>query len=192
MPDLPDRVHPSPFKYSNRAFRRAAEEAKSRSRGRCQRCGRQLPLEAHHYARPYPPASQTKAAYLTAFCSDCHDDADDFCFYLEAGGSPAVYRAAVSKFMADHVRPADDGRRVGRVVSVKDRWGAIVSGESTPRVGEVFWLLLRTRHQWVTVAVTDVVDGRPGHWRVHKRFLPVGEAVRMPCARGGDAGRVAA
>ena len=58
-------------------------------------------------------------------------------------------------------------------------WAAIVSGGARPRVGEVFWLALFSTREWVTVAVTEVIDGRPGHWRVRKRFLG-GDEERRP------------
>ena len=50
---------------------------------------------------------------------------------------------------------------------------------------------LASSREWVTVAVTDVVDGRPDHWRVRKRFLPADDEVRLPCDNGADAERVA-
>ena len=71
-------------------------------------------------------------------------------------------------------RPSDDGRQVGRAVWFGDGWGALVSGASRPRVGEAFWLFLRTTREWRVVAVTEVIDGWPGHWRVRKRFLDSG------------------
>ena len=76
---------------------------------------------------------------------------------------------------------------MGRAVRFGDDWGALVTGASRPRVGEVFWLLLRRRREWVTVAVTDVVDGRPGHWRVRKQFLGAGEERRPVWCRPGAA-----
>ena len=83
------------------------------------------------------------------------------------------------------MRPVGDGRRVGWVVWFKEQWAAIVTGRSRPRVGEVFWLFLYKRREWVSVAVTDVVDGRPGHWRVRKQFLGHDEEVRLPSVNGG-------
>ena len=63
----------------------------------------------------------------------------------------------------------------------KDRWAALVTGGTRPRTGEVFSLYLRTRRQWRNVVVTDVVDGWPGCWRVHKRFLGNGDEVHPMC-----------
>ena len=190
MPDLPPSVHPSSFNYDDPNFRAAADEAKDQSAGRCRRCGRKLPLEAHHYGRSYPPASKTKASHLTALCRDCHDDTHDFTFFLDVGGSPVDYRAVVSEVIAILARPEDDGRRVGRVVVFDEDWGALVTGGARPRVGEVFWLGLISKREWVTVAVTEVTDGRPGHWRVRKRFLG-GDEARRPmkprCVTGVDA-----
>ena len=70
-------------------------------------------------------------------------------------------------------------------------WGALVTGGEKPRVGEVFWLgLFSKKREWVTVAVTELIDGRPGHWRVRKRFLG-GDEERRPmkpmCVTGVDA-----
>lgn len=176
MPDHPSSVHPPPFDYHDPVYRTAAREAKARSAGRCQRCGRQCPLEAHHYRRPYPPPGQTTPADVTALCRDCHDDAHDFRLLLDVGIPPGVYRRACSELVQDLVRPADDGRRAGRVVSINDHrgargWGAIIGGASRPGVGESFWLFLRGKRTWRLVAVTAVLGGRPGHWRVRKRFL---------------------
>ena len=191
MPDLPLSVHPSPFPYGDPAFQIAAHAAKSRSRGHCQECGRQLPLEAHHWALIYPPADQTTADDLIGLCRDCHDGAGEHRVYLAAGGSPERFRAAQSELTAILMRPVGDGRRVGWVVWFKEQWAAIVTGRSRPRVGEVFWLFLFSSREWVSVAVTDVVDGRAGHWRVRKRFLPHVDEVRLPCVNGAAAERVA-
>ena len=185
MPDLPHSVHPSPFKYGDPAFQIAAPKAKSRSRGHCQECGRKLPLEAHHWSLTYPPADRTTADDLTGLCRDCHDGAGEHRVYLAAGGSPERFRAAQSELTAILMRPVGDGRRVGWVVWFKEQWAAIVTGRSRPRVGEVFWLFLYKRREWVSVAVTDVVDGRPGHWRVRKQFLGHDEEVRLPSVNGG-------
>ena len=82
------------------------------------------------------------------------------------------------------------GGRVGHAVSFKDKWIAIVTGGSSPHVGEVFWLGMCSKREWVTVAVTAVVDGRPGHWRVRQQFLG-GDEERRPmrpmCVTGVDA-----
>ena len=142
MPDLPHSVHPSPFPYGDPAFQIAAHAAKSRSRGHCQECGRQLPLEAHHWALIYPPADQTTADDLIGLCRDCHDGAGEHRVYLAAGGSPERFRAAQSELTAILMRPVGDGRRVGWVVRFQGRWAAIATSQSRPRVGEVFWLFL--------------------------------------------------
>ena len=80
----------------------------------------------------------------------------------------------------------------GSAPTVKQHLAAIVTGGSRPRVGEVFWLFLRTTRQWKAVAVTDVVDGRPGHWCVRKRFVGHDEVVRPLGVNGGDAERPSA
>ena len=172
MQDRSPRVHRrSTFNYNDSVYLDAAEEAKFRSLGHCQKCGRLLQLEAHHWSKTYPPADLTTPDDLTAFCRDCHDEAHDFRFFLDAGGSPDDYRAAHSELVAILLRPADDGRQVGRVTWFEGEWGALVTGGSRPRVDEDFWLFLRSTRAWRHVVVTEVVDGWPGHWRVRKRFL---------------------
>ena len=169
--------------YDDPVYRAAAAAAKARSHGHCRNCGRKRPLEAHHWAKPYPPAHLTTADVLTALCRDCHDEAQDFRFFLDAGGSPEDYRATHSELLANLVRPADDGRRVGRAVLFEGQWAALVTGGSRPCVGEAFWLFLRSRRAWRNVVVTEVVDGWPGHWRVRKRFLYDGaDAMRQAAA----------
>ena len=99
----------------------AAEAAKDVSRGHCRKCGCKRPLEAHHWTKgPYPPAHLTTADDLTALCCDCHDEAHDFRFFLDAGGLPA-----------------DDGRQVGRAVWFEGEWGALVTGRARPSAGRV-------------------------------------------------------
>lgn len=187
MSDHPVSVHPPPpfdyDYYNDSVFRAAAEAAKARSRGHCQKCGRKRPLEAHHWTQePYPPAHKTTVADLTAFCRDCHAEAHDFRFFLDAGGSPEKYLAVHSELVAFLVRPADDGRQVGRAVWFEGEWGALVTGGSRPRVDENFWLFLRSKRVWRDVVVTEVVDGWPGHWRVRKQFLGRSDEVRKTAA----------
>ena len=69
----------------------------------------------------------------------------------------------------------------------EDEWGALVTGASRPSVGEAVWLFLRTPREWRDVTVTGVVDGRPGSWRVRKRFLGDDEEMRPMCVNGIDA-----
>ena len=186
MPDLPHSVHPSPFAYDDPVYQAARKEVITQAGERCPTCHREVPLEAHHRTVPYPPAKKTTPNDLMAICRDCHELAHLFSFFLSTGGSPEDFRAAVSELVAIRTRPADDGRQVGRAVCVdKDTWGALVTGASRPRVGERFWLFLRTPRQWRDVAVTDVLDGRPGHWLVRKQFLGHDEEVRLPSANGG-------
>ena len=174
MPDHPVSVHPPPpFDYNHPVYRAAAEAAKALSGGHCRKCGRKRPLHAHHWTKgPYPPAHLTTADDLTALCRDCHDEAHLNRFLHDAGVSQELYHAALSELVAQLVRPVDDGRRlrVGWVVWFEGQWGAIVTGGSKPRVGEHFWLFLRSSRAWQNVVVTEVVDGRPGHWRVRKNW----------------------
>ena len=184
MLDPARSVHLPPFDYGDLGFRTAAVAVKARSHGHCQVCGRDLPLEAHHWhIWPYPPAHKTTADDLTGLCRGCHDRAGDLRFYLDAGGDPERLRIAHSELIATLLHPADDGRRIGRVVSLEGQWVAIIGGVTKPSVGEVFWLLLRSKREWRTVAVIDVIDGRPGHWRVHKQFLGPDQEVRIPLRR---------
>ena len=139
----------------------------------------------------------TTADDLTALCCDCHDEAHDFRFFLDAGGLPDDYRTAHSELVASLVRPADDGRQVGRAVWFEGEWGALITGRARPRVGESFWLFLRSRRAWQNVVVTEVVDGRPGHWRVRKRWclgpadpsLPWRASANPESCRSGNAPR---
>ena len=187
MPDHPVSVHPPPpFNYNHDVYRAAASAAKDQTHGHCRKCGRELPLEAHHWTKgPYPPAHLTTADDLTAFCRDCHDEAHDFRFLLNAGGSPEEYRKAGSETVATLLlRPEAVRRslmRVGRAVRCEGRWAALVTGGARPRIGEVFRLFMRSRREWQDVVVTEVLDGRPGCWRVRKRFLVTGDDVRPMC-----------
>ena len=122
---------------------------------------------------------------MTAFCRDCHDEAHDFRFFLDVGGSPEEYRKAGSETVATLLlRPEAVRRslmRVGRAVRCEGRWAALVTGGARPRIGEVFRLFMRSRREWQDVVVTEVLDGRPGCWRVRKRFLVTGDDVRPMC-----------
>ena len=122
------------------------------------------------------PADEARADDLLALCRVCHDTGHDVGFLDAAGVSLERYRACASELAASLSRPVDDGRRVGRAVWFGGDWGALVSGASRPRVDEVAWLFLRRMSRWRLVAVTAVVDGRPGHWRIRKQFLGAGGA----------------
>ena len=178
MPDAALSVHPPPFDYHHPVYRAAGDETKARSRGRCQECGRKAPLHAHHWGRPpYPPAHKTTAADLTALCSFCHIKAHLGIFFEVAGGSPATLCAALSETVANlllrGMLPASP-MRVGRAVWAEG-WAALVTGTSRPHAGEIFALFLRSKAVWRPVAVTEVLDGQPGCWRVRKRFLHTDE-----------------
>ena len=189
----PDQSPPS-FDYGNPVYQAARQKALDWADGRCPNCLREVLLEVHHRTVPYPPAHKTTADDLLALCRVCHDNGHDVSFLHAAGVSLASFRAVVSELVASLSRPVDDGRQVGRAVWFEDDWGALVTGASRPRGGGIFWLLQRKRRKWVTVAVTDVVDGRPGLWRVRKRFLGGGEERRPLRCRPGAvrAGRSAA
>ena len=100
-----------------------------------------------------------------------------------AGEQPEVLAAAVGvRLRGPHADPQlrpDAARRrnlmrVGWVVTCEGRWAALVTGGAKPHRGEVFRLYMRSRREWRTVVVTDVLAGRPGYWRVRKRFLGPG------------------
>ena len=184
MPDALISVHPPPFDYRHPVFRAAAAEEKARSRGHCRLCGRKALLQAHHWRRPpYPPPHKTTAADLMALCLICHITVHLGIFFESAGGSPETFCAAVSETVATlllrGMLPASP-MRVGRAVWVEG-WAALVTGTSRPYVGEIFALFLR-KEGWRTVAVTEVLDGQPGCWRVRKRFLRSDEVRRVPTA----------
>ena len=191
----PDQFPPA-FEYSNPIYQAAREKALALAAGRCAVCLRMVPLEleVHHRTVPYPPADETRADHLLVLCRVCHDTGHDVGFLDAAGVSLERYRACMSELVASLSRPVDDGRRVGRAVWFGGDWGALVSGASRPRVDEVAWLFLRTTSRWRLVAVTEVVDGRPGHWRIRKQFLGAGEERRPLRCRPGAvrAGRSAA
>ena len=192
-------VHPPPFDYDHPVFVASATAAKARSAGHCQFCGRKLPLEAHHWAKSYPPADKTTAADLTGLCRDCHIIQDLACFFENAGGgTPDVLCAAWSETVATllhrgSARMLRSPMRVGRVARDEGGWIALVTGESRPRIGEVFRLFLISRDEWRTVVVTEILDGQPGCWRVRKRFLGAADDVRPMCiaaAAGASSRRV--
>ena len=187
MPDSPS-VHPPPFNYTHHVYRAAADGATARSDGHCQECGENLPLEAHHWARRYLPAHETTADALTGLCRTCHIKAHIGIFFKNAGGSPEVLCAAFSEIAATLLHGGTAGlpgspMRVGWAVRVKGRWAAFVTGESRPRIGEVFELFKHSMNQWQIVVVTEVLDGQPGCWLVRKRWLVHGD--RLMCLNAG-------
>ena len=97
----------------------------------------------------------------------------------------------MSELVASLSRPVDDGRQVGRAVWFGGGWGALVTGASRPQVDEGVWLFLRKTSSWWLVAVTEVIDGRPGCWRVRKQFLGADEE-RRPLSGVSGADRSAA
>ena len=183
MPDAACSVHRPPFDYHHPVYRAAAAKAKARSGGRCQHCGRQAALQAHHWGKPpYPPPHKTTSADLTALCVFCHIHAHLGILFESAGGSPDTFCAALSETVAtlllSDMSPASP-MRVGWAVWAEG-WAALVTGTSRPHAGEAFALYLRSTDEWRTVVVTEVLDGRPGCWRVRKRFLRADEIRSAP------------
>ena len=180
MPDASFSVHRSPFHYHHRVYRAAAANAKARSRGHCQICGRKAPLlEAHHWGKPpYPPPQKTIAADLTALCADCHIMAHLARFFEAAGGSPETLCGAWSEIVAAllllGVHLPGSPTRVGRPVWAEGQWVALITGCWRPAVGEVVALFLQSRNKWQSVVVTEVLGGCPGCWRVRKRWRTTG------------------
>ena len=187
MPDASPSVHPPPFNYDHPVYRAAAAAVTDSSDGHCQLCGRELPLEAHHWARPYPPADQTTVADLTGLCRNCHVRQHLAWLFENAGGSPETLSAAWSEtvttlLLRGPARMPGSPMRVGWPVWFEEQWAAIVNGESRPRRGEVVRLFLRSHHEWRTVVVTEVVGGRRQRWCVRKRWLRGdGADIRLMC-----------
>ena len=89
--------------------------------------------------RDYPSEENTTANHLTAHCEYCHD------LFTEHIG---------------FISFVPSGRRTG--ASTGRGWGAVVSGGSRPRVGEVVAIWLRCSGAWRDYVVTGVIDGAPG------------------------------
>ena len=175
MQDAPSSVHGPPFDYHHPGYRAAAAEAKARSGGCCQLCGSKTRLDAHHWGKRYPPPDRTTAADLTALCRDCHRTLHLVTLFENAGGSPKDLCGAWSETLANLLilgrHPPRCPVRVGRPVWAGGQWVALVTGRWEPAIGEIFALFLRSKGVWRRVAVTEVLDGQPGCWRVRKQFL---------------------
>ena len=180
MPDATPS-YPRRYNYHHPIPQRARAECLQRSGHTCQGCGQRHATEAHHWA--YPPEKKTTAAHLTALCRSCHDLITWFVWYLSFGGPPARFFDLFPVFLARllHYPGRADNRRIGRARRVGDAWGAVVSGMSRPRSGEVIAILLRCSGKWRDFVVTGVVDGRPGSWQVITRPRRRGDKVRPIC-----------
>ena len=174
-----DHRHPTP--------RRARAECLQRSDHNCQSCGEKPATEAHHWT--YPPEEETTADHLTGFCEYCHDLITWYIWFVSFGGSRELFRelfpAVLARVLECPERP--EHRRIGRPRSIGNAWGAVVSGESKPVIGEVVALLLRCSGEWHDYVVREVVDGRPGSWQVLTRPLSKRDEVRPLCI--SDLGR---
>ena len=174
-----DHRHPTP--------RRARAECLLRSDHTCQGCGQEPATEAHHWT--YPREEETTANHLTAFCGSCHDIVTWFTWFVSFGGSRELFRelfpAVLARVLECPERP--EHRRIGRPRPIGNAWGAVVSGESKPVIGEVVALLLRCSGEWRDYVVREVVDGRPGSWQVLTRPLSKRDEVRPLCI--SDLGR---
>ena len=119
--------------------------------------------------RPYRLPEKITADDLSMFCWCCHDTSHDTIFFMDTGGTRAEFRSIVSEAVANAVlRRAgiESGMRAGRpVLLADDEWGALVSGGSPPRPGEVVWLFLYFEAQ---------VDSRGGDRRGGQQEQPAG------------------
>ena len=180
MPDA-KRSYLRRYDYRHPTPRRARTECLQRSDHICQGCGRVPATEAHHWT--YPPEEETTADHLTGFCRDCHDIITWFTRFLSFGGSRELFRELFPAWLARVLECPEppEHRRVGRARPLGSGWGAVVSGESRPIIGETVALLLRCSGEWRDYMVTGVVDGRPGSWLVRTRPLGKRDEVRPMC-----------
>ena len=168
-----DHRHPTP--------RLARAECLGRTDHTCQGCGQEPATEAHHWT--YPREEETTANHLTAFCGTCHDIVTWFTWFVSFGGSRELFRELFPAVLARVLECPEppERRRVGRPRPIGNAWGAVVSGESKPVIGEVVALLLRCSGEWRDYLVIDIVDGRPGSWQVRTRPLGKRDEVRPMC-----------
>ena len=180
MPDA-TQSYPRRYNYRHPIPQHARDECLERSDHRCQGCGVRDAVEAHHYC--YPPEEKTTANHLTGLCEYCHDLITWFVWFLSFGGSPTLLFELLPAFLARLLEcpGRDDNRRIGRARRVGSGWGAVVSGGSRPRIGEVIAILLRCSGEWRDYLVTGVIDGRPGSWQVCTRPLRRDDEVRPVC-----------
>ena len=180
MPDA-KRSYLRRYNYRHPTPLRARTGCLRRSKDTCQGCGLEPATEAHHWT--YPPEEETTADHLTGFCQDCHDIITWFTWFVSFGGSRELFRelfpALLARVLECPERP--EHRRVGRPRPLGCGWGAVVSGESRPVIGEVVALLLRCSGEWRNYVVTGVVDGRSGSWQVRTRPLGKRDEVRPMC-----------
>lgn len=169
------------YNHRHPTARHARDACLERSDGTCQGCGTQKATEGHHWT--YPREDETTADHLTGLCAGCHDLLTWTVWYFSLGGSREllgeIFPAVLARLLDR--RDGPEPKRLGRALRVPRGWGAVVSGESTPRAGEVVSVLLRCSREWRDVVVVDVVDGRPGSWRVRTRWLTDHDEVRPVC-----------
>ena len=180
MPDAA-RSYRRRYNYRHPIPQRARDECLQRSDHLCQGCGQRRATEAHHIS--YPPEEKTTANQLTGFCQYCHDLITWFIWFVSFGGSPALLLELLPALLARALKCPEpsERRRIGRARPLRSGWGAVVSGESKPWVGEVVAILLRCSGAWRDYVVTGIVDGRPGSWQVRTRPLGRDDEVRPIC-----------
>ena len=180
---MPDASGSYRRRYDHRhpAARRARAACLARSGKTCQACGDQEATEGHHWV--YPREKETPANHLTGLCWCCHDVITWLSWFASLGGSRELLCELFPVFLARLLECPDrpETGRVGRARRVGHAWGAVVSGQSRPCPGEVVAILLRCSRRWERVVVVDVVDGRPGSWRVRTRWLRDRDDVRPVC-----------
>ena len=169
------------YNHRHPTARRARKACLDRSNRICQGCGEQEATEGHHWT--YPPEEETTAAHLTAFCRNCHDLITWAVWFFSVGGSRDLLGEVFPVFLARllDLRDRPEPKRIGRALRVGHAWGAVVSGMTRPRTGEVVEILLRCSRRLQDVVVLGVVDGRPGSWRVRTRWLNDTDEVRPIC-----------
>ena len=168
------------YDHRHPTARSARDACLDRSNGICQGCGQRKATEGHHWT--YPPESETTGAHLTGFCKNCHDLITWSVVFFSRGGSRDLLAELFPLFLARllDLRDRPEPKRIGRALQVDRAWGAVVSGTTRPRPGEVVEILLCSRRSQ-DVVVLDVVDGRPGSWRVRTRWLQDDDEVRPIC-----------
>ena len=174
------------YNHRHPTARRARAGGLARSGHTCQACGDQEATEGHHWV--YPPEEETTADHVTGLCSFCHDVITWLTWYVSFGGSRELLGELFPVFLSQLLdrREQPVTGRVGRARRVPHGWGAMVSGESRPREGEVVAILLRCSRRWEHFVVVEVIDGRPRSWQVRTRRLRGRDEVRPVCVTDSD------
>ncbi len=148
---MPDAARSYRRRYNHRhpTARHARDGCFDNSYRNCQGCGRQEATEARHWT--YPPEEKTTADPLTGLCRNCHDLITWYVWFVSLGGSRELLGELFPVFLTQLLdrRDRPEPRRLGRVLRVRHAWGAVVSGESWPRAGEVVTVHLHCSGEWL-------------------------------------------